>query len=602
MSRRIFVMGHPNTLRPATRGKLALGGGATAEYARVMSRPDHPGEFSPDDAYELISVRGDDERSLILLPPDAATIGRLSSHDLTLPGETVSRFHASLQYHPNEKPSPWSLVDEHSKLGTRLNGIALTPLQEYPIKPNDLIEIGPWTLRVMLRRTRPDPRSISTFDDEAAPGASVRTLGETMRRGLSRERLSLLLHCAEDIHAASDEERLAEAVVHAAWSGTGFANVALVRPLAKDGSVDLLAWRGDMQGQGGTPTLSRSLLVKASAGTPTVLHDATKTEVTGQSIAELGIDHAICVPLCLGSSVAGYLYLDNRSVGAPSMGALPDAADFASMLGQLASLALSNLMRVDLERRQAQMKVQLQAAAEMQRLILPPRTIVHSPFRVTGECRPGEYVGGDFFNALPLGEGQLAVLLGDVTGHGLPASVVMALSHGYLHRALSAGATPAEAVSDVNEFLVPRCEAGVFVTLWLGLFNAADRTLTYVDAGHGYALHGAAGEVPAFLRARAQGPPVGIEEGFEYRQRTAALRPGDRIIIVSDGVVEQPMDRSTTGSSVERFGEHRLLGAMPAVLDGDTDEVAMIFDAVTMFGGTTRLDDDATAVVVQWDG
>src|SRR5205814_8665819 len=110
-----------------------------------------------------------------------------------------------------------------------------------------------------------------------------------------------------------------------------------------------------------------------------------------------------------------FLYPDARA-NRPGHAALaptlrPNAAAFCGALGRLAGLALANLKRVDVERRQAMIEHDLNAAAAAQRWVLPRRETIVGPFTITGQSRPGRYVGGDFFDVIELDHGRLAVSL-----------------------------------------------------------------------------------------------------------------------------------------------------------------------------------------------
>jgi sigma-B regulation protein RsbU (phosphoserine phosphatase) len=301
--------------------------------------------------------------------------------------------------------------------------------------------------------------------------------------------------------------------------------------------------------------------------------------------------------------VAAYLYLDARSrhaVPAPSR-LRPSASAFCAALGRMASLALANLKRLDIEHRQALMEAELSAAAAAQRWILPRRQTRAAGFDCTGESRPGAYVGGDFFDLIELGPTRLAVALGDVTGHGVAASVLMTATQGFLHAALQEHGDVARAVTALNAFVHPRRSDDRFVTLWVGVFDAAARTLTYVDAGHGYAMM-LGPEPGAFTPLIAgDGLPVGILDDGGYTAQTVPLAAGARALVTSDGIPEQygvvrGPDGTTRTEHFEMAGIRRAITSTPP----DRDPVAVLFDAVVRHAGTTTLQDDATAVLIRW--
>jgi sigma-B regulation protein RsbU (phosphoserine phosphatase) len=313
-----------------------------------------------------------------------------------------------------------------------------------------------------------------------------------------------------------------------------------------------------------------------------------------ESIVQMNISSALCVPLMLGSSIAAYLYLDSRHRGEATLPA--GASEFCMALGRMASLALANLKRQEIERRHALIEAELCAGAEAQKWILPPRTGQFGPLSYTGESRPGTYMAGDFFDVIPLDDGRLAVALGDVAGKGAAASVLMTAAQGFLHAALRQHGDPGRAASDLNRFIQPRCPHHKFITLWLGVFDVKQMKLNYVDAGHGWALLCPAGQESEQLNSGG-GLPVGVMEDSEYQAQEIALPPSSSALIVSDGMIEQfgLPDDAGTRHQFELSGVQRLAQSVPP-----QEFVDSLFTAIYAHAASTTLSDDATAVVIRW--
>lgn len=543
---------------------------------------------------ELVTVSGPSQVSIALEPPGPVTIGRRSTHTVDLSDARVSRDHAEIVRRREAGGGwGWLIRDLGSKVGTWLNGRQVEPGRAEPLAPGDQVEIGPWTFRVRGTGAA-QPVSVSTIDDQgAATIVSRLDVGEA--DAVERRKLALLLEFADAIHAADDKSRLAEAVLDAAVAGTGFANAAVLAPMSDDDRIEVIAHRGAIVHDASAPRLSRSLIREASSGSPARLARKAGAAEYAHSIEDLNIDEALCVPILLGTSVAGFLYLDARSGGATAGGGTRDAGGFAVCLARLAAMALANLMRLDSERRHAWIEAELSAASQTQQYLMPPRTGAFGPFRYVGECRPGRYVGGDFFDVMPMDEGRLAVAVGDVTGKGVPAAVVMTASKGFLHAALEQHGDPGRAVTDLNRYIEHRCRGERLLTLWVGVLDAKGRTLTYVDAGHGYGMMVLTdGEIEALNRSR--GSMIGVMPDVSYETATVPLAPDGRILIVSDGLIEQ---QAAGAERFEPYGVDRVRGCVRAVPAGE-DEVAALFAAVEEYGGTTELADDATAVLVRW--
>jgi serine phosphatase RsbU (regulator of sigma subunit) len=555
----------------------------------------------------LVAVSGPAIEPITLAPKsDGLTLGRHANCELLLPAdaERVSRFHARFAHVEGEG---WRLSDLGSRWGTYLNGVKVAPGRELPLSEGDLIRISPWTFSLS---PTPKQRGMNTRDDT----------GQTMVRshavtnvavaggGVSNDALGLLLETAAALHEAADEKQLAERVMDAACRGTGLMNAALLRPVDTGGRVEVIASNfaakaEASQRDASTPVgFSRSLIAAAAGGNVAEISAGSGSNFDiGMSIAQMNISAALCVPLTLGGIPAAFLYLDAR--GSLPRPMRPGATEFCVGLGRMASLALANLKRIDVERRQASIESELMAAATAQKWVLPRRETRVGPFVCLGESRPGRYVGGDFFDVIELGDGRLGVALGDVSGKGMAASVLMTATQGYLHAALREHLDPARAVTAANRFICPRRQTGKFVTAWVGVFDVNARTLTYTDAGHSYAVMASpdGSFTPLDLGG---GLPIGVDDAGGYATETVPLPPGGRVMVVSDGIIEQlsaPDSAAGAGAEAAQFGVEglqRSLGAAPRA--GAADAVAGIFADVIAHAGGPNLADDATAVLVTW--
>jgi serine phosphatase RsbU (regulator of sigma subunit) len=524
-------------------------------------------------------------------------LGRHEECPVRLPADAdkVSRQHARFV----EQGGQWRISDLQSRWGTYVNGVKIPPLKELPVDEGDLVRIVPWTFSFTTHGV--PKRGLLAVDDTATNATMIRSVGEEKAKPLQDELLNLLLESASAIHAAQDEKSLAMLLMDVACRGTGLPNAAVLRALDASGRLQVLSSRvgpslhPDAGGSGGA-LFSRSLLAAASQGAVAEISSASGGSIS-QSAIQMKIDAAICVPLMLGSTVAAYLYLDSRG-GAEHAALRSHASSFCVALSKIAGLALANLKRMDIERRSAHIEAELTAAVTAQRWILPRNLVKSAPFTCAGSSRPGQYLGGDFFDALILPDGRLVVTLGDVSGHGIAASVLMTASQGFLHAALADHGDPARAVTDLNMYIHPRRAEGKFITLWVGLFDPGQMTLTYVDAGHGYAL--LIKQDNSFEKLSVgEGLPIGIMPDSTYSTSTAPLPSGGRVLVISDGLVEQFEPEPSADGKRRQFEVTGVQAAIAATPRGQ-DAIAKIFEAVYKFAGTKSLSDDATAVMVTW--
>jgi phosphoserine phosphatase RsbU/P len=511
------------------------------------------------------------------------TLGRHENCDLRTPvdEERISRFHAQFIC----DGAGWYVTDLNSTWGTYLNGYRLPPDKPHVLTEGDLIRLTPWTFS--YRHVPVAAHSVTSSDDLQQTVSAIRSLVPAEQPAIA-DPVLMLVEAAAGIYQAVDEMTLARLILDFARRGTGYTHAAYLRPSDAGGSIEVVATAPERE-QG---IYSRSLLMVASTGELAIL-DPQRLPAS-HSIIALHIQSGLCAPLMLGQTVAAYLYLDSRS-DSPDQRAHPRAPEFCQALARIASLALANLKRIEIERRQALMDAQLAQAAAMQRYILPPRCQQFAGLRITGESRPGQLLGGDFFDVIPLGEHRVAITIGDVSGKGVAASVLMTTIHGFLHATLCGDVPLDLAVCRLNDFVEPRRPEDCFATLFVALIDTAAGTITYVDAAHGYGMLWD-GRSLTPLRNRG-GPPMGVFPGQAYMSETVPLPTGTMLVAVSDGIVEQPLARSEDG--------HRQQFEMAGVLkvlcgcDASADVAAAVFDAVRQHAGTPILADDATVVIAQ---
>ena len=513
-----------------------------------------------------------------LEPGHDLLVGRASQCDIRLPDATISRQHFRL----HSTADGCNVIDLGSRLGILVNDVALQKESSIPLKPGDLITCGPWIFRTGTRSGA--PVSMQTIDDSIEVEARVQRMSQSEMGSLAQHRLSLLIDCSADINKATNLKDLGALLVKSAIAGTGFQRAAMLMPADAEGEIEVVAFLdGESRNATGT-TFSRSLLDGASQGDVACMLSG-QTAGFGQSIADLNIHSAICAGLMVDDILVAYLYLDAREQERQIQS---DAAGFCQALCRMAGLAYANLRRLEMQIRQVKLEQDISAAREAQQLMIPNDIGVGDVFSWSHVFRPGREASGDLLDIIPLSETRLALVVGDVTGKGAGAAIMMAASQSFLHSRLRKGCDPAQAVSAVNEFIAKRSAMNKFLTLWVGIFDAQIKELTYVDAGHGHwAIRRANGT--------AEAPPtpdgflVGIDADSEYRNATLLVESGDRIIIFSDGIPEQ----QTKGS--EQYGVERVYDLVAKSPSAEED-VKGLLKAVIDWAGHSELDDDTTIV------
>lgn len=511
----------------------------------------------------------------------AVSIGRAADSDVVLLAETVSRRHATVALRGKRA----MISDLGSTHGTFLNSLRLPASKLTPLAPGDLIQIGPFTLRVIVLNEKTTVHASTAQLQEVPTSFEVQALSAVSPH--AGRRLRALTEAIAKLDAARSVEEAAAISLRTALDGSGYARAAILRR-TQDMEVEIVASARSDPNDKSVFSFSRSLILAAATGQTAVLSPAQK-RVTSQSLVGLNIHSAMCAPIRVGDAIAAYLYLDARD----SESAVdPEGAGFCDAMAVAIGLALANISRVELERRQGDLTAELAAAREAQLFILPEPDATREFLSYGMRMHAGAYVAGDLFDVVPLGDGRVAIAIGDVAGHGAGSAMLMASTQSHLNAQLRMLRDPAAALAASNVYLANKPMAGKFVSLWLGVFSP-DGTLEFVDAGHGHWLHlphhgGAPTKLPGHGSI-----PLGISHDATFESTTFKLAPGDRILLYTDGVIEQKNLRG------EMFGIDNL---RPLLSSSRTppSQVQHIIDQVVRHSGDGTLEDDATVACVQF--
>ena len=242
---------------------------------------------------------------------------------------------------------------------------------------------------------------------------------------------------------------------------------------------------------------------------------------------------------------------------------------------------------------------ELQLAANIQTAMLQnewPAFPDRHEFSLHASMDPAREVGGDFYDFFLIDEDHLALCIADVSGKGIPASLVMMSSMILLRTAAGNGGTPAEILTTVNDQICRNNKAKMFVTVWMGILDLRNGVMTCSSAGHEYpVLRG--GDGVYRISKDKHGFVIGGMEGMEYTDYEITLAPGDILFVYTDGVPE------TNNEKEEFYGTDRLTGVLN---EAGSSEPKDILDAVSKsvvdFRGSAEQFDDMTMLCIRYDG
>jgi sigma-B regulation protein RsbU (phosphoserine phosphatase) len=234
---------------------------------------------------------------------------------------------------------------------------------------------------------------------------------------------------------------------------------------------------------------------------------------------------------------------------------------------------------------------EVEIAREVQQRLFPQIPSVPG-MDIAGHCRPALGVGGDYYDVIPLEDGRLAIAIGDISGKGIAAALLMASLRASLRGILDAGSQDmARMVRKLNRLIHESSTSNRYATFFLAIYDPATRELRYVNAGHNPPL---VVRGPETLRLDACGPVVGLLKDIECEERCLALEPGDTFIGYTDGISE------AMTVDDEEWGEDRMQAAVEAVCERSSQEILdVVFRAADVFTAGAPQHDDMTLLVLK---
>lgn len=296
----------------------------------------------------------------------------------------------------------------------------------------------------------------------------------------------------------------------------------------------------------------------------------------------------IVVPIFRGTRSIGALNLESDRMGAFSEEDVPLLRFFADAAAITLERAILHQNLLEKE----QLDSQLKTAHAVQSHLLPPSAPRVAGYDMAGLSLPAFAIGGDYYDFIPMPQGQLGLVTADVSGDGVPAALVMASFRALLRAFILRELDPSQIVETINRMLADFTGQSDFVSCFYGLLDPGSGQLSYVNCGH---------NPPVFLTADGaiqaldwSGPALGLFSEARYQTSQLELAPGDLLVLYTDGLTEA---RNNEGDffEVERLEAMlRLNKSLPA--DGISQ---MIIREARHFTGSEVFSDDVTLVVVK---
>lgn len=472
-----------------------------------------------------------DNRFMVWRLDDSTTIlGRSSQSTIRVPHQTVSKSHAEISLHGGS----CTVRDLGSRNGTTVNGVRIRDV--VGIKPGDEVAFGD----IILTVAADEPHQATVYNDSASLLSSVRFSVDDLLRKRSEPATGQLLHVLAEagrlLVLFRPLTETCEDILGIAEKAVPASRLSLL--LKREGTSDPVQVAARHRGgRAEDPlVLSRTMVGKVLSERSSVLtSDATvDPRFRGQeSIMIHGIRSAMAVPLFDNENVLGILYADTDD---PATHYSREHLEVFTLLANMAAVKITNARLLEAQRERDRLEQELATAARIQRALLPATCPQIVGYEIHAFQEPCFEVGGDLYDFYPRSsDGQLYLLLGDVSGKGMGAALLMSSFLSYARVIFETGAGPAEIVTRLNTIICRNTEPEHYITLFLGRLDLSTGSLRYVNAGHPspFLVAGA-----GLRELTSTSPPVGLLPHLTYEEAEVELPCGTLLAIFSDGIAE----------------------------------------------------------------
>ncbi len=325
------------------------------------------------------------------------------------------------------------------------------------------------------------------------------------------------------------------------------------------------------------------------AGTVVEVDKLNLDSATAQTLREAGVK--IAIPLMSQGELVGLLNLGHR------LGEQEYSTDDLRLLRDLVSQAGPAVRVAQLVRQQEaeagdrqRLEQELEVAGVIQQTLLPEQVPQLLGWQLNAYYRPARQVGGDYYDFVDLPGGRLGIFIGDVTGKGVPAALVMATARAILRAAADQLVSPSEVLKRANDLLYPDIPPMMFLTCLYAVLDPDSGRLQYANAGHDLPFHRSGDGIDELW---ATGMPLGLMPSMTYEEKEIRLLPGESVLFYSDGLVEAHNSQREM-FSLPRL--HELVAAHP----GGADLIDFLLGKLEEFTGAEwEQEDDLTFVTLQ---
>ncbi len=519
---------------------------------------------------------------------EALRIGRASQNAIQIADPTVSKEHAEVVRDGGKV----TIRDLGSRNGTRLNGIEVH--EATAIRDGDVLEIG----KIFVRVSAPGGEAKTVFTPAAQLSSSL-NLGarEILARGVqssadANRLVHLLVEAGRMLVLPRPLRETCDEILRIVEQAVPATRLVILMMPEGGGEPEQVAARL-LGGSSRQPlAISRTILEKVFQDcTSIVIGDAAVDPrfKAQHSVVAQSIHAAMAAPLFDNERVLGVLYADSVD---PTASFGREHVEVLTLLANMAAVKITNARLIEAEQKSQRMAQELATATRIQRTLLPEPPPI-AGWAIDARLETCHEVGGDLYDFHIRADGKIVFLLGDVSGKGMGAALLMSSALSSSRTLYDICADPAELVSRLNAVMHRSTDRGRFVTLFVGVLDPATGALTYVNAGHNLPMLIHNGVIQ---RLEAGGVPVGVLEDAKFERGETTIERGGLLTVFTDGIPEA--DRGG-----EMFEEERLLELVAAGAAEPSLDVLgrRVLEGVDTFMAGARRTDDITLLLMRRD-
>lgn len=484
--------------------------------------------------FNLVVRNREGVRQTVKLTARPLSVGRSETCDVVLAHDgEVSREHAQIWIDPRGQVC---VADRGSKNGTRVDDAE--PIYNETRVVQRCIRIGEYEIE--LHRSTPPAltpdEGVRFTADRPGEVENTRYFPSTHNLDLNQQRLGLLMNLTERIGGAFEPKQLLEQALDACCETLGFER-GLIALKTVRGEPELPVTRNLQRDETGAYRVSRTLINRALVdGERAVVNNPALDLVDNlsESLVRFPICSALCVPILNRDRILGVIYGDRITQAAHYNS---EDVDFLAAIARQVGTGLENLRLFQAYVHSERIQLELKQARSIQQNLFPANPLEHGRIVLSGHSEPSDAVGGDYFDYFNLGDEYVGLTIADVTGHGLPAALIMANLQAAVRVALTGDTPLSEVAARLNRLIYSNTGPAVFITAVFGRIHLTTGEVEYVNAGH---------PAPLLLRRDEVCPegdghclPLGIEPDEMYSvRRIEPTRDLEGVFFYTDGLIE----------------------------------------------------------------